>query len=164
MPIVTLVRHAKSSWKEPALSDRERPLNKRGKNNAPVMAERFLQRGLLPDVIIASPANRANTTAEIIATGIGFDTAQILTDDSLYFEGSWAMRHIMAAQAEDCEHLMLVGHNPDMTHLLNDLAGFITHNVPTCGMATLHTDTPWTDIEHAHWRLLDYDYPKKGLS
>ena len=74
MPIVTLVRHAKSSWKDPSLSDRDRPLNKRGKNNAPIMAERFLNRGLLPNRIITSPALRALTTARAIATGIGFNT------------------------------------------------------------------------------------------
>ena len=161
MPILTLVRHAKSSWQDSSLSDRDRPLNKRGQNNAPIMAERFLGRGLLPDVIVSSPALRALTTARVIASGINFDEASIVEEDAMYFEGSWAMRHIMQAQPNTCEHLMLVGHNPDMTTLLNDLAGYITSNMVTCAMATLHTESTWADIEYAHWRLLDYDYPKK---
>ncbi|MBT8448216.1 MAG: histidine phosphatase family protein [Gammaproteobacteria bacterium] len=162
MPILTLVRHAKSSWKDTSLSDRDRPLNNRGKNSAPIMAERYLSRDLLPDLIISSPAQRALTTARIIAVGIGYDGDNIIQDDSLYFDGSMAMRLVIQNQQEGCEHLMLVGHNPDMTNLLNDLAGYITGNIPTCGIATLHTETPWSNIETAHWRLLDYDYPKKS--
>ena len=71
MRSLTIVRHAKSSWKDRGLSDRERPLNKRGERDAPIMAKRVAETGIRPSQIISSPAVRAWTTAKIFARELG---------------------------------------------------------------------------------------------
>ena len=163
MKTLYLVRHAKSSWKHPELSDIDRPLNKRGKSNAPMMADRLAQRlsGDVIEQIIASPAKRAQSTAKKLAAGIGFDWKQIDTARSLYFDGINAMLDVIRSTNEDHQHLMLVGHNPDMTDLLNELVGHVTYNMPTCAIATIQFDSSWSEIDFGKGALINYDYPKK---
>lgn len=163
MKTLYLVRHAKSSWKHPELSDIDRPLNKRGKNNAPLMAERLAERlsGTVIDQVIASPAKRAQSTAKKIAVGTGFDWQQIDTARSLYFDGIRAMLELIRETSEEHEHLMLVGHNPDMTDFLNELVGHVTYNMPTCAIATIKFDSSWSEIDFNMGALINYDYPKK---
>jgi phosphohistidine phosphatase len=79
-----LVRHAKSSWEDSSLDDIDRPLNGRGKNNAPEMGERLKKQGILPDLLISSPAKRAMSTAKKIAERVGYSKKEILIDENLY--------------------------------------------------------------------------------
>ena len=89
-----LVRHAKSSWKDSSLDDRDRPLNKRGRRAAPDMGQRLAAQGHHPELIISSPANRARSTAKKIAEEIGYDPSLIRLDEALYFSGEIGRAHV----------------------------------------------------------------------
>ncbi len=158
-----LVRHAKSAWDNPSLSDIERPLNKRGLKNAPDMADRLEALGTKVDLIISSPANRALTTAQYLASAIGYDKQQIKQQPSLYFEGTSSMLTAIKGTSSDIQSLMLVGHNPDMTSLFNSLCGHQTYNMPTCAIASIQFDKNWSQIEYNDGIIIKYDFPKNKL-
>ncbi len=164
MKKIFLVRHAKSSWKNPNLSDRHRPLNKRGKQNAPMMAERLREREELPDLIVASPAKRAQSTAKRIAKGIGYNLENIATDEMLYFQDMEGVLDVIRRTDERYQSVMVIGHNPEMTELLNNLVGFITGNMPTCAIATMEFDGDWTNLKLGGAELLSYDFPKNVIA
>ena len=92
-----LVRHAKSSWKDSSLDDRDRPLNKRGRRTAPDMGQRLAAQGHHPELMISSPANRAHSTAKIIAAEIGYDPSLIHIEEALYFSGVFSMCEVVEA-------------------------------------------------------------------
>lgn len=156
-----LVRHAKSSWKDFSLSDIERPLNKRGFRTAPDMGNRLKARGVTIDRLISSPANRAITTAGILAGATGYQEQLIQEDDGIYFKGVAYLLQLIKETDESVASLMLVGHNPDMTSLLNILGGNQTDNMPTCAIAQLEIDMPWSEVGNDCASLIHYDFPKK---
>lgn len=159
--ILYLVRHAKSSWSEPSLTDRERPLNKRGRRSAPDMGRRMAAQGHKPDLIVSSPANRALTTARNIARQLGYDDADIVTDENLYF-GS--MQGVLEGLDDRYDRVMVVGHNPTMTYHMNTLANASIDNMPTCAVAVISFDiSSWADLYSAGGELLDYDFPKRAI-
>ena len=160
MKQLILVRHAKSSWDQPALSDRDRPLNKRGRKNAPEMGSRLANKGVTVDRVLSSPANRAFTTAETLAQAIGFDIKRIEKNDSMYFEGKTAMQDIVHSMPDEIDNLMLVGHNPDMTSFFNYLCGYQTVNMPTCAIARIQVDSGWHDVAANCGLVVEYDFPK----
>jgi phosphohistidine phosphatase len=157
---LTLIRHAKSSWKKP-LPDRLRPLNKRGKREAPMMGERLAKREIEPDLIISSPATRALVTAEAIAREIGYPEEDIHADERLYGASSFELLEIIQELDNHLDHVMLFGHNPGLTDLVNDL-GCDIDNIPTCGVVKLEFDTDsWAHIGDIEPTCADFDYPKK---
>ncbi len=87
MKRVYLVRHAKSDWKRIGLADRDRPLNKRGKRDAPVMGQRLAARGVKPDLIVTSPAKRARKTAKVFAKELGYPKDEIVVEERVYEGG-----------------------------------------------------------------------------
>ena len=162
MKTLTLVRHAKSSWKDRTLTDRERPLNKRGKNDAPVMAERITDAGIRPSLIVSSPAVRAWTTAKIVAQAIGYPLEFLQREDRLYLASLDNWLDIVAAQDEGFNNLMLVGHNPGLTEFANFLSPGLTNNLPTAGVVAVEIDQDdWSLYGCPSARLLVHDYPKK---
>ena len=162
MKTLTLVRHAKSSWKNPHLSDRQRPLNKRGKRDAPIMGKRILEHGIRPSLIVSSPATRAWTTAKIIATQISYPTEFLQREDGLYLASLDGILEVVAAQDNGFNNLMVVGHNPGMTDFANFLSPGLTHNLPTAGVECLQIDQDdWNLFERPQTEFLVHDYPKK---
>ncbi|MDJ0832511.1 MAG: phosphohistidine phosphatase SixA [Gammaproteobacteria bacterium] len=163
MKTLYLVRHAKSSWDDITLADSDRPLNKRGLNNAPDMGQRLARKGIQLDQIISSPALRALTTAQLIAQQIDYDPQAIEHNQRLYFEGIPAMMDIIHRLERGQTSVMIVGHNPDITRLLNRLCGFQVSDMPTCAIATIgfSLDNDWLDVAFGSGKLIDYDYPKK---
>jgi len=146
-----LVRHAKSSWGQTDLDDSERPLNKRGKENAPDMAERLAHNVSQndgefprPELIISSPAVRASTTAYIIAKALGLPNKNVVLDERLYMRGTTAMLEALEEYGNQQTAIMIVGHNPDLTQLHNQLNSLYIDNIPTCAIAT---------IRFVYWRL-----------
>lgn len=157
-----LVRHAKSSWKDPSLDDKERPLNKRGKRDAPKIGKRLARAGVRPDRIISSPAVRALTTARNIAEELGIKKSEIEVNDAIYSFNSDGLMEAIRGFDDSLDTVMLVGHNPAITILLNDLAGEDIDNVPTCGVAHLEMNTEsWARVNKGRAELLSFDYPKK---
>ena len=159
--VLYLVRHAKSSWKDTSLGDRDRPLNKRGRRTAPVMGERMAALGYRPDLIISSPANRAFTTAGVIAEKVGYDASDIVRDEDLYFSGTGHMRRLLSNVDDRYQSVMMVGHNPAMTYFMNALADTSVGNMPTCAIAVIGFDVAsWGDVASVQGELLGYDFPK----
>jgi phosphohistidine phosphatase len=160
--ILTLIRHAKSSWKNPGLSDRDRPLNKRGKRDAPVMGERLAERGFDPELVISSPAVRALATAEAIAEEIGYPWTEIVVDERLYEADASEWLEVIQSLDDVLDWVTCVGHNPGLTELVNYLSPYQVDNVPTCGVVELRFDTErWADIGYIRPTKVDLDYPKK---
>ena len=150
-----LLRHAKSSWKDFSIRDFDRPLNKRGKHDAPMMAERMKERGIKPDIILSSPAKRAKSTSKYFSKEL---ESGIRYDDSIYESTVLRLREIIKEAFEKYDTIMLVGHNPSITVLANAISGRYIDNIPTCGIAGFEFDSG--DIDTANAALLFFDYPK----
>lgn len=153
-----LVRHAKSSWKHPELEDIERPLNKRGARDAPVMGERLLARSLIPDLIVSSPAARALTTAQMIAGELRCSLEAIVVDDALYAATPLDVLNAVSVFDDSVRLALVVTHNPAITELANRISDAPIDNVPTCGILTIGTPA-WDCIDGG--TLVDFDYPRK---
>lgn len=161
MKTLTLVRHAKSSWKHPGLSDRERPLNKRGKRDAPVMGRRIAGYGIRPSLIISSPAVRAWKTARVIAGEIGYPLEFLQREEDLYLASLDNWLEVIAAQDSEFNSIMAFGHNPGLTDFANYLSPRLTHNVPTAGVVCVNIDRDdWMLYERPQTELVVYDFPK----
>jgi phosphohistidine phosphatase len=160
---LTLLRHAKSSWNNPSLDDRDRPLNKRGERDAPMMGQRLLKKSTRPSLILTSPAKRARQTARLIAREIGYPIEFLQTEPDLYLAAPGDMLDVIAQQDNAFNDIVLCGHNPGITELTNRLSGRAIDNVPTCGMVFLEADiTGWDELGQARCTLQEFDYPKRN--
>ena len=161
MKILTLVRHAKSSWNHPDLTDRQRPLNARGERDAPDMGQRIVAHGIRPSLIITSPATRAWTTARIIASEIGYPTEFLQREDSLYLASLDDLLGAVVAQDTGFNSLMVIGHNPGLTEFANFLIPGLTNNLPTAGVVSVGIERDdWNLYQQPKAELLVFDYPK----
>jgi phosphohistidine phosphatase len=146
MKTLFLIRHAKSSWDDPALADKDRPLNDRGKRDAPKVGERLAKAGAKPDLILSSPAKRALTTAEIIARRLGYKRKNIVVDDRLYAVESEVLLDVIRRLDDEADCVMLFGHNPELTELAHRLSAKISQ-MPTCAVAEFTFDVKsWSRI------------------
>jgi phosphohistidine phosphatase len=162
MKTLTLLRHAKSSWGDSALSDRERPLNERGERDAPVMGRRIVEAGIRPSMIISSPAVRAWTTARIVAQEIGYPVEFLQRENELYLASLNTLLDVVCAQDNEFNHLMVVGHNPGLTDFANYLSPGLTNNLPTAGVVSVSLEgDDWKLYDCPASTLLTFDYPKK---
>lgn len=162
MKILYLLRHAKSSWADSGLSDRQRPLNARGQHDAPMMGERFAARGEVASRVISSPAVRAMTTARMFSEACGYDVSTIDSAENLYFLGSGSIEEVITSQDDSVDALMLVFHNPDITYFANSIGDNLRiDNVPTAGLLRLECDVErWQDWSRASTRFDYFDYPR----
>ena len=162
MKSLYLLRHAKSSWAERGLSDRQRPLNKRGLHDAPMMGERFHDRGENLDCVVSSPAQRAHSTAELFTRACEFPPNRIVVEEDLYFLGDSAIENVIRRQDDSVESLLLVFHNPDITYFVNSIDyDFRVDNVPTCGLTRMDCDIlQWRDWSRDNTSFEYFDYPK----
>lgn len=148
MKTVLLLRHAKSSWDNPALSDHERPLNKRGCRAAPRIGQLIADEGLVPDIIVSSTAARARSTAELVAEESGYG-GDILFCDDLYLAAPATYQLQMSQLADDTASAMFVGHNPGISELLYAMSGEHS-DMPTAALAHLQShNSSWRDFEHS---------------
>ncbi len=162
MKRLTIVRHAKSSWNHPDLSDFDRPLNKRGERNAPEMGRRLADRGESVDHMITSPAVRALTTAGMIADALGHPRSKIALDDGLYGASASETLRIVKNCDDQVERLMIFGHNPGLTDFAELMTGVRIENVPTSGVVIVDLAVDrWADVELGSGELVDFDYPKR---
>ncbi|MDH3493595.1 MAG: histidine phosphatase family protein [Acidobacteriota bacterium] len=159
MKTLFVLRHAKSSWDHPELSDFERPLNKRGKKAAPLIGAAMSERGYRPDIIISSPARRAKETTDLV-TAAGEFAAVITFNQSIYGSGVNTLIHIVSDIPESAQSAMLVGHNPTFERLVEVLTGQ-TVRMPTAAVAVIGLDIPnWGETAAGMARLLDHLIPK----
>ena len=161
MRTLYLVRHAKSSWSDPTLADRERPLSGRGLRAARKMGRRLARRDLRPDLMLSSPAVRALKTARLIARRLRYARRDILVDAGLYACSTADLLRTVRSLDERFPRVMLIGHNPELTGLAHRFCKQITH-MPTCAVACFTFDAEtWTDIGRHSALEIDFDYPKR---
>lgn len=156
-----LVRHAKSSWKHPYLEDMERPLNKRGKRDAPLMGKYLAANKVKPDLIISSPARRAIETARTIAEELGYSKKKIVAREEIYEAGENKIIDTIRETDNEVETLMVFGHNPGFTILANTLSNCNIDNIPTCGVFCVDFDIgSWAELDEKKGKFVFFDYPK----
>lgn len=134
MKTLYLLRHAKSSWKDLSLADFDRPLNKRGKRDAPFMAKKMLEKKIHTQIILSSPAKRAKKTAKVFAQILN---VPLQLEESLYAGGIDEMIHLIENAFGQYDEVMLVGHNPELTHLNDLLSDKEIFNIPTAGIVAI---------------------------
>jgi len=160
MKTLFLIRHAKSSWKDITLDDFDRPLNKRGKKNAPFMGELLKNQGIKPDIIYSSPAKRAKDTAKIIAQKIGYKD-DIKFDSKIYESNLITLKNIIYSIENKHNIVFLFGHNPCLNIFVEDFCSFY-ENIPTCGIVILEFNCDsWNQVSVDNCNLALFDYPKK---
>ena len=145
MKTILILRHAKSSWKHPELSDHDRPLNKRGKREAPQMGKLIREQGLQPDIILSSTALRAQATAQVVAEKCGYE-GEIHYIPDLYRADVEDILGILQRMDDSVNTAMVVGHNPELEMLLSLLTDE-DEALPTAALAQVELPiTSWKEL------------------
>jgi phosphohistidine phosphatase len=161
MKIIFLQRHAKSSWGDPSLPDFERPLNERGMEDAPRMGKRLALSSQQPELIISSPAFRAIATAKIIARELNYPEKNIQLEKEIYLIEPDDLLEFIKSIDDKYKRVMIVGHNPGLTILCNQLTDSNIENIPTSGIAKIMFNVnTWQAVLDNSGQLLEFDYPK----
>lgn len=162
MKTLYVLRHAKSSWDEPDLSDFERPLNKRGERAAPFMGELMARKGFRPAVILSSPAARARRTADLVKEAAGLDS-EIIFDDRVYEASPQQLRQVIAEIDDAFDSAMLVGHNPGCEGLIRLLTGDL-EPMPTAALAAIELKIDeWNAVDDGIGELQRVYRPKEEM-
>jgi phosphohistidine phosphatase len=161
MKSILIIRHAKSSWDSPTLNDFDRPLNERGLKDAPMMAQRLLERKIQIDAFVSSTANRAFSTAIFFAKAFKQKEKDIVGVAKMYHAMPEIFAEVIAELNNDWNTVALFGHNPGITHFANLLGVARIDNMPTCGVLGVHfMCDSWQDAMQAEKRFWLFDYPK----
>jgi phosphohistidine phosphatase len=169
MLTLSLLRHAKSSWADPAQDDFERPLNERGREAAPRMGAYMAKQKLAPDLILCSPAARTRQTLALVLPHLQ-RIAEVAYEDGLYLASTGQLLKRIRRTPAPTTHLMLVGHDPGMHGIATRLAGtgdpaaldLLAAKFPTAGLAVILFDTKsWTDVGDGDGRLRLFMTPKR---
>lgn len=164
MKTVYFIRHAKSSWSDMSLRDFDRPLNKRGKRDAPFMAQKLQELGVRPDAILSSTANRAFTTATHFAKALGIGRNEIIEVPSIYEAFYSTVLKIVQNQPKHWDTILVFGHNPAFTTIANAFEGDYIDNVPTCGIVKVIADiNDWSELTEETGKVAAFYYPKQFL-
>ncbi|HHM02504.1 MAG TPA: histidine phosphatase family protein [Caldithrix abyssi] len=140
MKTLYIMRHGKSSWTTGAENDFERPLNPRGKEDVPRMGDALHQRAAHPELILCSPANRATTTALLLFSSVNFPLCRIRQSELLYMASLKILTAIISDLDNEHNEVLLVGHNPGLTRLINHFLGQRLDNLPTAGIMGLRAE------------------------
>ena len=162
MKTLYLVRHAKSSWNDADISDIDRPLKRSGVKNALEVAEKLKPLKVSPDLIITSPAVRAITTALIFARTLKYHYNRIVINEMVYDFSKDALLPLLRNIDDKYDSIMLVGHDPALTYLLNDLTGKAFEKTPTASTVKINFGVKhWGKIMPGKGRLLFIESPAK---
>ncbi len=157
-----IVRHAKSSWSDFSLPDHDRPLNKRGKRDAPVMADLIASKYPNPEHLYSSTANRALTTCRAFQKALDFTDELVTTTADLYHATIADCLKVIHKIDENIDIAAIFGHNPTFTYLIDELTRQGPDNLPTTGCALVTSDaSDWSMFETSNCKLEEYLYPKQ---
>jgi phosphohistidine phosphatase len=162
---LTLMRHANAQWKDPQITDFDRPLNRRGISEAEAMGRRLLELQLIPDSLLSSNARRAEQTTEVVARELGISARNVHTEESLYLAPADAILRIIRSTGPRIAHLMIVGHNPGISEVVTLLASNRGIGALTTGAVcsfTFDTDN-WADVAASSLRDSTAETPPVGL-
>lgn len=162
MKTILVIRHAKSSWAHPGMSDFDRPLNERGHRDAPMMAERLRQKKIQPDLLVSSTARRAMETCRHFANTLGYDADNILSLPALYHAPSLTFYDVIRQLPATANTIAVFAHNPGITDFVNSLCDAVRlDNMPTCGLFAVECPiSNWMEFPVAAKSFLFFDYPK----
>jgi phosphohistidine phosphatase len=164
MKTLILVRHAKSSWEEAGIDDFDRPLNERGKHDAPVMAKRLKNKSIDVDIFISSPAKRALRTAKYFAEEFDVEKKEIEQVSKLYGASVSTFLEVVSNIDDKNKIAVLFSHNPGITDFANTLTNVHIDNMPTCSIFAAQADADkWADFFRSEKNFLFFDYPKNPL-
>ncbi len=164
MKTLYVMRHAKSSWKEPDLQDHQRPLNRRGKRDLSLMGRHLQAMAVPPDLVVTSDARRALDTAIPIAGMLGVDPSAIRREAGLYHAtDAWILALVKSLEA-DCRVVMIVGHNPGLNDFVNRFLDPPLRNLPTAGIVSLaFAIALWPEIDPRRLAHSSFDRPKNRI-
>lgn len=167
---LSLLRHAKSSWANPELSDHERPLAKRGAKAIPALAKFMRQEKLRPTLVLCSDAMRTRATLTLLLAELGPPTPRVVYDNALYLATPAAIRGAIASVDGAHAHVLVVGHNPGLHALALELVGegdrkplaLLAREFPTGALAVYAFDIgSWEDVKTAHGHLEHFTTPRR---
>lgn len=162
MKTLLIIRHAKSSWDSASMPDISRPLNDRGKKDAPVMARRLISAGILIDCFVSSPARRAKETAEAFAHEFGQKSKDIEFVTELYHALPPVFKQVIAGLDDKDDTVALFAHNPGITAFANMLTAVRLDNMPTCSVFAAQSSVEhWNEFLTAGPEFLFFHYPKE---
>ena len=167
MGTLLLLRHAKSGWDDPSLEDFDRPLSQRGRRAAQRLAGHVADRGIIPGLVLCSPARRTRETLEPILAGLR-PAPPVRLERNLYLASADAILERIRAVTETAACLLVIGHNPGLHELASALAGAgdarlrarLADKLPTGGLITLTLDAPWSKLVPGAGRLVAFVTPR----
>ena len=160
---LVLIRHAKSSWANPLQSDFDRPLNEKGKTQAPAMGKKLKEKGIFPDLIVSSSAKRTRQTAKRIAEELGYKLDDIKWEEKLYHCIPSVFEEVIYEINDNVKTVFIVAHNPGITDFINQLSSsFSIADMPTCGVVAAHLETSeWSNFATTERKVFLAEYPGK---
>ena len=160
-----LIRHAKSSWDDVALPDFERPLNERGKKDAPKMATRLKDKNIIINAFISSPAKRAKKTAELFIKEFGGNKEEIILIPALYEASVEDFYQTIYKVDNALNNIAVFSHNYGITSFANELTeNYKIDNMPTCSVFAVRINiNNWSDFKDSKKEFWFFDYPKQSI-
>ena len=154
MKTLYIVRHAKSSWDDPTLSDHDRPLLETGVRKTIRIADYLKEKGIKPDLLLSSTATRALETARVIARELGYPEKNIEISGSLYHGSANSIFNQLFGLQDNIASVMVFGHNPAFTYFVNQFLDPTIENLPTSGTVSISFDTEkWTEIASSKYMV-----------
>lgn len=164
MKWLTLVRHAESRWNQPGFTDISRPIDPQGERDAQQMGALLVERGFSADAVFTSSARRAQQTAQILASVLGYPVSEIVVKNSLYGAGQAKIFSIIENLDDTLKRVTVIGHNPCWTELANSLVsgqGPSHLDLPTGAVVEMELNiSSWNEVHENCARLLNFDFPE----
>ncbi len=163
MKSLLIIRHAKAAGNNAAVSDIDRPLNDRGRHDAPEMARRLIRKGIAIDLFVSSTAKRARQTAELFIREFGRKEKEIRFVPELYHASTQTFREVVSQLDDQYSSIAIFSHNPGITAFVNMLSSVQLDNMPTCSVFAVTSPAGhWTEFLTAGTEFRFFDYPKSG--
>ena len=162
MKTLYLMRHAKSSWSFDDLTDEQRPLNGRGRDDAPLMGQALAKRNITLDLILSSGAVRAMTTAALVAKEVNYLPEKIEVRPEIYHAEVGTLLEIVRSCPDAAQSVMMVGHNNTISEFVNLLSpDALNEEMPTAGIVCLHFQTDsWATADRTNCDFYFFDRPR----
>ena len=160
MKNLIVVRHCKSSWKDPSLSDFDRPLNKRGNIDGELMSNYLKEKEKKIDKLILSTSIRTRLTSKYFIEKIHFNSISYL--DELYHASYSEIIKIISKIENNFNNIMVIGHNPGLTELINHFTDMRIYNIPTTGIIKVEfKEAKWSKITENKGKIVYKKFPKE---